>query len=45
MDKREFHDGINEVAAQHLGAFQVLGAVLGGVVGALGLSCDLSCVA
>ena len=29
MDKREFHDGINEVAAQHLGAIQILGYVLG----------------
>ena len=37
MDMREFHDMINEVAAQHLGAIQVLGYVLGAVVGALTL--------
>lgn len=35
MDMRDFHDMINEVAAQHLGAIQVLGFVLGAVVGAL----------
>ena len=35
MDMREFHGMINEVAAQHLGAIQVLGYVLGAVVGAL----------
>ncbi len=31
----EFHDMINAVASQHLGAIQVLGYILGGVVGAL----------
>lgn len=35
MDMREFHDMINEVAAQHLGAIQVLGYILGAVVGTL----------
>ena len=37
MDMREFHDMINEVSAQHLGAIQVLGYGLGGVVGAVTL--------
>ena len=37
MDMRDFHGMINEVAAQHLGAIQVLGFVLGAVVGALTL--------
>ncbi|MGI5868153.1 MAG: DUF445 family protein [Kiritimatiellia bacterium] len=35
MDMQEFHSLINEVAAEHLGAIQVLGYVLGAVVGAL----------
>lgn len=31
MDMREFHDMNNEIAAQHLGAIQILGHVLGAV--------------
>lgn len=37
MDVREFHETINEVAAQHLGAIQVLGWFLGGIIGLLQL--------
>lgn len=37
MDVAEFHGMINEVAAQHLGAIQVLGYLLGAVAGALTL--------
>ena len=37
MDVAEFHGMINEVAAQHLGAIQVLGYFLGAVAGALTL--------
>ena len=35
MDVKEFHGMINEVAAQHLGAIQVLGFILGAIAGAL----------
>lgn len=35
MDMAEFHDMINLVAAQHLGAIQVLGYILGAVAGIL----------
>ena len=35
MDVAEFHGMINEVAAQHLGAIQVLGYLLGAAAGAL----------
>ncbi len=35
MDVKEFHGMINEVAAQHLGAIQVLGFFLGAAAGAL----------
>jgi uncharacterized membrane protein YheB (UPF0754 family) len=34
---KDFHDMISRIAAQHLGAIQVLGFVLGGIVGALQL--------
>ena len=37
QDVRTFHDMINSVAAQHLGAIQVLGYILGAVVGAVQL--------
>ena len=37
MDVAEFHGMINEVAAQHLGAIQVLGYLLGAAAGALTL--------
>lgn len=37
MDVEEFHDKINEAAAQHLGAIQVFGLILGAAVGALQL--------
>lgn len=37
MEVVEFHGMINEVAAQHLGAIQVLGYLLGAVAGALTL--------
>ena len=37
MDVAEFHGMINEVAAQHLGAIQVLGYLLGAVAGGLTL--------
>lgn len=37
MNVREFHETINEVAAQHLGAIQVLGWFLGGIIGLLQL--------
>ena len=33
QDVREFHEMVNSLAAQHLGAIQVLGYFLGGVVG------------
>lgn len=33
QDVKEFHDMINSIAAQHLGAIQVLGYFLGGIVG------------
>ncbi len=33
QDVKEFHDMINSIAAQHLGAIQVLGYILGGIVG------------
>ncbi len=33
QDVKEFHDMINSVAAEHLGAIQVLGYILGGIVG------------
>lgn len=35
MDVKEFHGMVNEVAAQHLGAIQVLGYLLGALAGAL----------
>lgn len=35
MDVKEFHGMVNEVAAQHLGAIQVLGYILGALDGAL----------
>ena len=35
MDMAEFHDMINQVAAQHLGAIQVLGYILGAIAGIL----------
>lgn len=38
MDMEEFHGMINEVAAQHLGAIQVLGYLLGALAGALMLA-------
>ena len=37
QDVREFHNMINSVAAEHLGAIQVLGFVLGAVIGAFQL--------
>lgn len=37
MDVAEFHGMINEVAAQHLGAIQVLGYLLGAAAGVLTL--------
>lgn len=37
MDMAEFHGMINDVAAQHLGAIQVLGYFLGAIAGALTL--------
>ncbi len=37
MDVAEFHGMVNEVAAQHLGAIQVLGYILGAIAGALTL--------
>ena len=37
QDVRTFHDMINTVAAQHLGAIQVLGYILGAAVGAVQL--------
>ena len=37
QDVKEFHDMINSVAAEHLGAIQVLGFVLGAVIGAFQL--------
>lgn len=33
QDVREFHNMINSVAAEHLGAIQVLGFLLGAVIG------------
>ncbi len=35
MDVAEFHQMVNEVAARHLGAIQVLGYILGAVAGAV----------
>ena len=35
MDVREFHQVVNEVAARHLGAIQVLGYILGSIAGAV----------
>lgn len=35
QDMHQFHEMINDVVAQHLGAIQVLGFVLGGLAGAL----------
>lgn len=35
MDVEEFHQVVNEVAARHLGAIQVLGYVLGAIAGAI----------
>lgn len=35
MDAKEFHGMVNDVAAQHLGAIQVLGYLLGALAGAL----------
>ena len=35
MDVEEFHGMVNDVAAQHLGAIQVLGYILGALAGAL----------
>ena len=37
QDTRQFYEMINTLAAQHLGAIQVLGYLLGGVIGALQL--------
>ena len=37
QDVEEFYQMISNVAAQHLGAIQVLGFILGGVVGLLEL--------
>ena len=37
MNVEEFHGMVNEVAAQHLGAIQVLGYLLGAIAGALTL--------
>ncbi|MBR6059418.1 MAG: DUF445 family protein [Victivallales bacterium] len=37
QDTRQFYDMINALAAQHLGAIQVLGYLLGGIIGALQL--------
>ena len=34
QDVKEFHSMINSIAAQHLGAIQVLGYFLGALVGA-----------
>ena len=35
MDVKEFHGMVNEVSAQHLGAIQVLGYILGALAGFL----------
>ncbi len=35
MDMKEFHDMVGEVAAEHLGAIQVLGYILGALAGGL----------
>ncbi len=35
QDVREFHKMVNDVAAEHLGAIQVLGFFLGGIIGLL----------
>ena len=35
MDDEEFHGMVNDVAAQHLGAIQVLGYLLGALAGGL----------
>ena len=35
MDVKEFHGMVNDVAAQHLGAIQVLGYLLGALAGGL----------
>ena len=35
MDVEEFHQVVNEVAARHLGAIQVLGYILGAIAGAI----------
>ena len=35
FDPREFHELVNSVAAENLGAIQVLGFILGGLIGAL----------
>ena len=37
QDVREFYRMINEISAQHLGAIQVLGFILGSIIGALQL--------
>ena len=37
QDTRQFYDMINALAAQHLGAIQVLGYLRGGIIGALQL--------
>ncbi len=37
QDTRQFYEMINTLAAQHLGAIQVLGYLLGGIIGALQL--------
>ena len=35
QDVGEFHGMINDLAAQHLGAIQVIGWILGGIIGLL----------
>ncbi len=40
MDMKEFHDMVGEVAAEHLGAIQVLGYILGALAGGLLLSAN-----
>lgn len=37
QDIRQFHEMVNKVAAQHLGAIQVIGYILGAIIGALQL--------
>lgn len=38
MDVEEFHQVVNEVAARHLGAIQVLGYILGAIAGAIAVA-------